>query len=159
MNTKKDAKRKKALGELGELFAIKALVDEGFTNIKNLNDEKMNFPYGDLYAENGENKYIISVKARNKFEKNGKENTRYKLGQNPEKAYKNAKKAEKEKNAKAYWMVIPFDTNTFDVYMGSLDELDGNGAVLIRSCQSGKIGECLQKEKPHYFDWDYFANK
>ena len=31
---KKEAKRKKSLGELGELFGIKALVDESFENIE-----------------------------------------------------------------------------------------------------------------------------
>ena len=48
---KKEAKRKKSLGELGELFGIKALVDKSFKNIENLNDEKMNYPFADLYAE------------------------------------------------------------------------------------------------------------
>jgi len=38
---KKEASRKKSLGELGELFAIKALVDNRYDNIVNLNDKKM----------------------------------------------------------------------------------------------------------------------
>jgi hypothetical protein len=47
------ALRAKSLGALGELLAIKALVDNGFNNIRNLNDKKRNFPYADLYAERG----------------------------------------------------------------------------------------------------------
>lgn len=47
------ALRARSLGALGELLAIKALVDNGFNNIRNLNDQKRNFPYADLYAEKG----------------------------------------------------------------------------------------------------------
>ena len=35
---KKEAVRKKSPGELGELFAIKALADKKFDRIRNLND-------------------------------------------------------------------------------------------------------------------------
>lgn len=45
------ALRVRSLGALGELLAIKALVDNGFNNIKNLNDQKRNYPYADLYVE------------------------------------------------------------------------------------------------------------
>ncbi len=37
------ALRAKSLGALGELLALKALVDNGFNNIRNLNDNKRNF--------------------------------------------------------------------------------------------------------------------
>lgn len=45
---KKEALRKKSLGELGELFGIKALVDSHFEKVVNLNDRKMNYPFADL---------------------------------------------------------------------------------------------------------------
>lgn len=51
MNNKKEAARKKSLGQLGELFAIKTLVDENFDKIRNLNDANMNEPYADIYCE------------------------------------------------------------------------------------------------------------
>jgi len=65
---KKEASRKKSLGELGELFAIKALVDNHYEKIINLNDKKMNFPFADLYAEKEGKRFIFSVKARNKYQ-------------------------------------------------------------------------------------------
>ena len=68
--TQKEALRKKSLGELGELFAIKALVDNSFDKIKNFNDVKRNYSYVDLYAEKNGEKYFISVKSRNKYQKN-----------------------------------------------------------------------------------------
>ncbi len=77
--TQKEASRKKSLGELGELFAIKSLVDNNFERIKNFNDTKMNYPSADLYAEKEGKKYCISVKSRNKNQKDGKLNARYNL--------------------------------------------------------------------------------
>jgi hypothetical protein len=80
IDTKKEAARKKSLGELGELFALKALVDKKFDRIRNLNDNSMNETFADIECEKDGVKYIISVKARNKYQKNGKLNTRYNLG-------------------------------------------------------------------------------
>ena len=76
MENEKEAARKKSLGELGELFAIKALVDKEFDRIRNLNDRQFNEPFADIECEKGGQKYIISVKARNKFQLDGKLNTR-----------------------------------------------------------------------------------
>ena len=42
-----EAARKKSLGELGELFAIKALVDRGYDRIRNLNDKSLVFDNND----------------------------------------------------------------------------------------------------------------
>ena len=69
--SKKEAARKKSLGELGELFAIKSLVDAQYDKIRNLNDDNMNEAYADIYCEKDGKKYIIRVKARNKYQKNG----------------------------------------------------------------------------------------
>ena len=49
--SKKEAARKKSLGELGELFAIKSLVDAQYDKIRNLNDDNMNEAYADIYSE------------------------------------------------------------------------------------------------------------
>ena len=68
---KKEASRKKSLGELGELFALKALVDKKFDRIRNLNDNIMNETFADIECEKDGISYIISVKARNKYQKNG----------------------------------------------------------------------------------------
>lgn len=52
MDSEKEAMRKKALGELGELVALKTLVDNGFEKISHLNDiKRRNFPFADLLAE------------------------------------------------------------------------------------------------------------
>lgn len=156
IDSKKEASRKKSLGELGELFAIKALVDYSFERIVNLNDKKMNYPFADLYAEKDGNKYIISIKARNKFQKDNTLNAHYNLGAN---AYKKARLAELEYSAIAYWMAIQFDINTYSIYFGKLSELNPRNAIPVGECEKGNFGECLVKDKRHYFDFSFFENK
>jgi len=46
------------------------LVDKNFDKIENLNDGRLNEPFADLKCEKDGKVYIISVKARNKFQKN-----------------------------------------------------------------------------------------
>ncbi len=153
---KKEALRKKSLGELGELFGVKALVDCSFEKVVNLNDKKINYPYADLYAEKDGKRYIISIKARNKFQKNRTLNAYYNLGRS---AYRNAESAEAEYDAVAYWMAIQFDAKTYSVYLGSLAELSQRKAIPIRECEKGVVGACLVRDKRHYFDFSFFENK
>jgi len=155
-NRKKEALRKKSLGELGELFGIKALVDNSFEKIVNLNDKKMNYPFADLYAEKDGKKYIVSIKSRNKHQKNHTLNSRYNLGSN---AYKNAAAAEIEYDAEAYWMAVQFDALTVSIYFGSLAELNQSNGIPMRKCENGIVGTCLVKDKKHYFDFSYFENR
>lgn len=70
----------------------------------------MNETFADIECEKDGISYIISVKARNKYQKNGKLNTRYNLGDN---VYEKASSAEIKYNATAYWMAIQFDQKTF----------------------------------------------
>jgi hypothetical protein len=53
----KEASRKKSLGELGEMFAIKALVDNQFDKIRNVNDIHMNETFADIICEKDNQKY------------------------------------------------------------------------------------------------------
>lgn len=156
-DSKKEAMRKKALGELGELVALKTLVDNGFEKISHLNDTKRrNFPFADLLAEKDGKKYAISVKARNKFQKNGTPNNRYNLKQTHVAA------VEKELVAEAYWMAIPFDKYSYSVRFGSVMELkDARGQPLsgIPMGEDCAYGEEWVKDKPHYFDFSFFTNQ
>jgi len=151
----KEASRKKSLGELGELFALKALVDNQFDKIRNLNDIHMNEAFADIYCEKGNNHYIISVKARNMYQLNGKVNSRYNIGS---KAYENAEYATKKYGGKAYWMAIQFDMHHYSVFFGSLESLNGSKSIPIDKCESGEIGIKLVDRKRHYFDFEYYKN-
>lgn len=152
----KEAARKKSLGELGELFAIKALVDQKFDRIRNLNDKTMNEAFADIECEKDGLRYVISVKARNKFQKDGRLNTRYNLGSD---AYVNAKIAEQKYNAVAHWMAIQFDQKSFSIYFGSLNDLYKSKAIPVDKCEKGIVGEIWELNKRHYFDFDYYINK
>ena len=154
-SNRKEAARKKSLGELGELFAIKTLVDNKFDRIRNLNDVNLNEAFADLKCEKDGKTYIISVKARNRLQKNGKLNSHYNLGSN---LYILAKKAEEKYNAIAYWMAIQFDKNNFSIYFGSLSELNGSKAIPIDKCEKGLVGSILVDKKRHYFDFDFYSN-
>jgi hypothetical protein len=157
IDSKKEAMRKKALGELGELVALKTLVDHGFEKISHLNDTKRrNFPFADLLAEKDGKKYAISVKARNKFQKNGTLNNRYNLKQTHIEA------VEKELVAEAYWMAIPFDKKSYSVRFGSVKELKDAGGKPLSGIPMGEYceyGEEWVKDKRHYFDFSFFTNQ
>ena len=101
-------------------------------------------------------KLIISVKARNKFQKNNTLNSAYKIGKN---AYANAELAKEQYKGEPYWMAIQFDQLTFSIYFGALEELKGKNAISIRKCEEEIIGQCLVKDKRHYFDFDFFINE
>jgi hypothetical protein len=156
MENKKEAARKKSLGELGELFAIKALVDKKFDRIRNLNDNHMNERFADIECEKNGLRYVISVKARNKYQKNDKLNTRYNVGST---VYEKELAAEKKYNASAYWMAIQFDHKSFSIYFGSLKELNGSKAIPVDKCEKGLVGEIWELNKRHYFDFEYYTNK
>jgi hypothetical protein len=153
---KKEAARKKSLGELGELFAIKALVDRGYDKIRNLNDKSVNEPFADLECEKDGVKLIISVKARNKYERKGTLNSRYNLGTN---AHSKALASEKKHNGVAHWMAIQFDNTTFSIYFGTLAELGEKKAIPVDLCEKGKIGAIWEHNKRHYFDFEFYSNK
>ncbi|WP_319587234.1 hypothetical protein [uncultured Desulfobulbus sp.] len=148
------ALRAKSLGALGELLAIKALVDNGFNNIKNLNDNKRNFPYADLYAERENEKYVISVKARNRYERTGRLNSRYNLGSN---CIIKAKKAELQFNAKAAWLAISIFDDIYSIYFGTLESLTAKTGIPIGATHF-QLYECLVKEKQHGLDFRPYKN-
>ena len=156
LENRKEAARKKSLGELGELFAIKALVDQKFDKIRNLNDQKMNEKFADIECEKNGQRFVISVKARNKYQKNGKLNTRYNLGSN---VYEKAEYAEKKYNATASWIAVQFDAKSISIYFGKLNELNGSKAIPVNKCEKGLIGEIWELNKRHYFDFDYYTNQ
>ena len=151
----KEAARKKSLGELGELFGIKALVDAQFDKIRNLNDDHMNTAFADLYAEKDGQKFVISVKARNKYQANGKPNTRYNLGTD---VYRKAEEIAKKYKAEPYWMAIQFDERSYSVYFGALTDLNSKNAIPIDKCERGEVGKILVHNKKHFFDFSFYSN-
>ena len=154
-SSRKEAARKKSLGELGELFAIKTHVDQEYDKIRNLNDDHMNEVFADIYCEKANRRFVISVKARNKYQNDGKLNSRYNLGTN---AYEKAKKTADKYKAEPYWMAIQFDAHEYSVFFGSLDELAGAIGISITKCEKGELGTILVDKRRHFFDFDFYRN-
>ena len=159
----KNYKRTKTLGELGELIAIKALVDNDFQKIKNLNDNQQNQKFADLYAEKNNKKFIISVKTRNKYQKQKNKTAPLKI--NPsynllhDKGYEKMRQAAKQFDAEPCWIAIILDKSSYSLFFGYVSELKGKKSISINECINGTIGTCFVKDKQHYFDYDYFGNQ
>ena len=135
--------RWKKLGNLGEWLAEVLLKKSGFTKVRNLNKESSNETYADIYAVKNKVAYIISVKTRNKYENNGRLNSRYKLGKD---CYQCAMSAESKYRAKAAWITIAIDVGkgTYDAYFGLLSILGCNTGVLMTR-EATNSYDCLER--------------
>lgn len=116
----------------------------------------MNEPFADILCEKNGKRYVVIVKARNKWQKNGKLNNRYNLGSN---AYEKASVAEQKYEAEAYWLAIQFYQNSFSIYFGALSELNGSKAIPVDKCEKGLVGSIWALNTRHFFDFDFYSNK
>lgn len=153
---KSTAMRSHNIGKLGEKLAMDVLARNGFTNIKNLNDEQANHGYADIYAERSGERYVISVKACNKNQANGALNGYYNLSSLGN-HYELAKVAENARQAKAAWATVAFDENTFNAYFGLLSALDGKNTIPMTP-NAVKKHECLAESEPHNLDYSTIKN-
>lgn len=156
----KTAQRWQRFGALGEQLALEILLRNGFTNIRNVNTEKMNFAYADVVAERDGKRYVISVKARNKYERvrdpsrPRRLNSRYKLGA---RCYELAATAEKELSGHAAWLAIAVERATYSAYFGLLASLNNSRGIAM-SERATMSHECLAQDEPHPFDYDALEN-
>ena len=163
MTAKRDkstALRSKLLGDIGESLAKQILDDRHFTNIKKLNDLlSRNFPFADYYAERNGSKYVISVKARNKYEfavvgKARRLNSRYKLGAN---CYQLAAEAERKFGAKAAWLSISVQEHTYSAFFGLLSALNRSKGISMTAKATSSY-ECVADDEPHLYDYSLLKN-
>ena len=139
---------------MSKLIAIKTLVDSNFERIKNLNDQKKNFPYGDLLAKKGRKRYVIRIESRNKYQRGGKLNKNYNFGKT---CYENAKAAEKQYDAEPYWMAVQFDGNRYSLYFGSLAQINDKKGIPM-DVQDLSNYKCLSYKQKHGIDFRPFLN-
>lgn len=145
LQQKKKAREKRELGVFGENVAEFLLCNAGFNKVKNLNREKMNTPYADIYAKRHCKSYVISVKTRHKYQLNGLLNPRYKLEHN---CHDKAKVvSEQYGGAIPAWVTIAIDidTDTLSAYFETLAFLGGNKGVCMKE-EATKEYECLAKD-------------
>ncbi len=112
------------------------------------------FPFADIYAERNEHELVISVKARNKNQKNGKLNAFYNLGKNLD--AKAAAAAEKYQ-ATPYWMAIQLTNERILFTWGLWKSL-----MVMRFHYANVKMEQLEvpgKRSKDIADFEYFGNK
>ena len=155
-----EGKRFKKLGDFGEILAYQLLADQGFENIINLNEIKMNAPFADFYALKDGVEYILSVKARNKYENTGKLNSRYKLGRSGIKLGKfiSDEIFKQYCGATPAWLAISMERYIYDAYWGLLSELPGNLHGIPMSEAAKKNYKVLALGRAHPFDSVDFLN-
>ncbi|HHT9116107.1 MAG: hypothetical protein HY607_04395 [Planctomycetes bacterium] len=165
--TKSDVQKRKKLGTFGENLAPDLLARAGFINIKSLNQLKHNHEFADFYAERGGKKFIISVKARNKWELPNRSNplphynNRYKFGDPAKKYPKHAFDVANRYDATAAWLAIAFERLTYDAYFWTVQQLldigrDGRGIPMTPKYT--KLYECIVVDELHHYDYEEFRN-
>ncbi|MBM3329147.1 MAG: hypothetical protein FJY67_06710 [Calditrichaeota bacterium] len=166
--TKEDVKKRTILGKIGELEAYSLLARAGFKSIVNLNDANMNQEFADFLAERDGTKYVISVKARNKWERvtsrypKPRINSRYKLGQNPEVAQMHARNAAQKFDAVPAWLVLAVEEDSYEAYFGTvslLQDLGLNAGGVNMSPKYTAKYECLAIGQSHNYVFNTFWNE
>lgn len=155
--TSTEGKRFKSLGDIGELLAKQLLLENGFIDVVDLNGLKANFPFADFSATKNDVQYLISVKARNKYENNGKINSRYKLGSKSYEHIKVLLTTDEFKNHKPAWLAIALEEKTFDAYFGLIEQLNSSRGINMSAKAKSSYVE-LAKEKDHTHDFSDFGN-
>jgi hypothetical protein len=140
-------RRRKALGDWGEAKAAVLLAREGFTDIRNLNAERMNHPYADVFAWRQHTSYRNSVKNRNMFDRTGKLNGSYNL----RKRQMDVRTLAKARRAVPAWLAIQArpEARTFTAYFGTMAQICRRGMRLSIPLTSPHIEtyECLARDE------------
>ena len=154
----KEGRRFKALGDIGEQIAQVVLAQNGFEDIVDLNQVQTNFPFADFSATRNGVRCLISVKARNKYQADGKINPAYKLGK---KVYEHIDALQQDaryQHCTPAWLAIALDEKSYDAYFGTIEELNGMRAIRM-SREAVASHETLAVAAPHAYDYDSFVNK
>jgi hypothetical protein len=119
-----ETERRKALGDWGEQKAIELLkrLGTGFANVRDINRETHNHPFGDAYADRVNHPpCVIGVKTRNMYRASGPLNPTF----NVRKKGFDIDAIGRLYNATLAWIaiqVIP-ELQTFNAYFGTIDQI------------------------------------
>ena len=143
--TRERVQRKRALGDWGEKKAVGLLKRAGFGNVKDMNAESFNHPFGDIYAERDGARYLIGVKTRNKYQVSGLINPTY----NVRKRGADVKALAQQYNATLAWVAIAVvpEEQKFSAYFGTIAQIEEAGerfSIPMRPEQTKRY-ECLSR--------------
>lgn len=149
--TRERVQRLRALGDWGEKKAVGLLRRAGFRNVRDLNAESSNHPFGDIFAQRNSTRYLIGVKTRNKYQVNGLINPTY----NVRKRGVDVGAIARQHNAILAWVAIPVvpEEQSFSAYFGTKDQIEDAGerfSIPMKPEQTRGY-ECLSRP-PEEFD-------
>ena len=117
--------RRKALGDWGEIKAADLLrcATLSFQKVRDVNVETRNHPFGDMYAERGNECFLIGVKTRNQYQnqKRGPLNETY----NIKKKGADVRAIGDRYQAELAWVVIQVipELQQFNAYFGTIAQI------------------------------------
>ena len=143
--TRERVQRKRALGDWGEIKAVGLLQRAGFQNVRDMNAERFNHPFGDIYAERDGARYLIGVKTRNKYQVSGLINPTY----NVRKRGADVKAIAQRYNATLAWVAISVvpEEQSFSAYFGTIAQIEDAGerfSIPMRPEQTKRY-DCLSR--------------
>lgn len=143
--TRERVQRKRALGDWGEKKAADLLKRAGFQNVRDMNAESFNHPFGDICAERDGARYLIGVKTRNKYQVSGLVNPTY----NVRKRGADIKSVAEQYNAALAWVAIAVvpEEQRFNAYFGTIAQIEDAGerfSIPMRPEQTKRY-ECLSR--------------
>ncbi len=143
--TRGRVQRLRALGDWGEQKAVALLERAGFADIRELNAEFPNHPFGDLCATRRGTRYVIGVKTRNKYQVSGLLNPTY----NVRKRGADVDAVARRHDAVLAWVAISVvpETQMFSAYFGTKSQIEEHGERFSIPMRSKKTAdyECLSR--------------
>lgn len=145
--TRERVRRKRALGDWGERKAVDLLKRAGFQNVRDMNAESANHPFGDIFAERDGMRCLIGVKTRNKYQVSGLINPTY----NVRKRGADVRAIARRHSATLAWVaiaVIP-EGQTFSAFFGTIAQIEDAGerfSIPMQPQQTARY-ECLSRPR------------
>lgn len=130
-----------ALIALGGLVAIKALIDNEFDGVRNLQVNNDADNSAELLAIKDGKRYLIKVVARSRYSRVGKLDDRFRLNSD---FHDKVKEQCLKYQAEPYWLAVSFESDTYSIYLGSLECLEGKQSIPMGQQYLAKY-QCLAK--------------
>jgi hypothetical protein len=149
--TRGRVQRLRALGDWGEQKAFGLLKRAGFSDVRELNTEFPNHPFGDICATRRGARYLIGIKTRNKYQVSGLLNPAY----NVRKRGVDLEAIARRHEAIFAWVAISVvpEERSFSAYFGTIAEIEVDGerfSIPMRPEKTVQY-ECLSRP-PEEFD-------
>jgi hypothetical protein len=148
--TRERVQRKRALGAWGERKAADLLERAGFRNVRDMNVESANHPFGDIFAERAGARYLVGVKTRNRYQVSGLINPTY----NVRKRGADVEAIARRHSATLAWVaiaVIP-EEQTFSAFFGTIAQIEDAGerfSIPMQPEQTARY-ECLSRPREEF---------